>query len=134
VECGAPDFEVSRGTLKVGYIEAKDIGKSLDEAEKGDQLKRYFRSLENLILTDYLEFRWYVNGEIREVIKLGQAAGGKVLHETEQVQKLADMLKNFIQHKPQTIRRPKTLALRMASLTHMISDMIATAFQKGSGR
>jgi len=35
IECGAPDFVVSKGALTTGYIEAKDIGKSLDEAEIG---------------------------------------------------------------------------------------------------
>jgi len=62
IECGAPDFLVTKGALTVGYIEAKDVGQSLDEAEKSEQLKRYFNSLTNLILTDYLEFRWYLDG------------------------------------------------------------------------
>lgn len=26
IECGAPDFEISKGVLKVGYIKAKDVG------------------------------------------------------------------------------------------------------------
>ena len=34
IACGAPDFVVSRNDLTVGYIEAKDIGVSLDEALK----------------------------------------------------------------------------------------------------
>ena len=34
VECGAPDFIVTRRDLPVGYIEAKDVGLSLDEAER----------------------------------------------------------------------------------------------------
>lgn len=63
IECGAPDFVVTKGVTTIGYIEAKDVGKSLDEAEKSEQLKRYRKSLSNLILTDYLEFRWYVDGE-----------------------------------------------------------------------
>jgi hypothetical protein len=61
IECGAPDFVVTRGVTTIGYIEAKDVGKSLDEAEKSEQLKRYRESLSNLILTDYLEFHWYVD-------------------------------------------------------------------------
>jgi len=71
IECGAPDFVVSRGALTVGYIEAKDVSKSLDEAEKSEQLQRYLGSLTNLILTDYLEFRWYVDGEHRFSARLG---------------------------------------------------------------
>jgi TnpA family transposase len=74
IECGAPDFILRKGSVTVGYIEAKDIGKSLDEAEKTDQLKRYLDSLTNLILTDYLEFRWYVDGECRLKALLGSPA------------------------------------------------------------
>jgi len=71
IECGAPDFVVTKGVTTIGYIEAKDVGKSLDEAEKSEQLKRYRDSLTNLILTDYLEFRWYVDGERRLSARLG---------------------------------------------------------------
>ena len=44
-ECGTPDFLVSKGAFQVGYMEAKDVGKSLDEAEKSEQLKRYLAVL-----------------------------------------------------------------------------------------
>ena len=50
VECGAPDFVLRRDGFTVGYVETKDLGKSLDEAEDSDQLVRYKRSLPNLIL------------------------------------------------------------------------------------
>ena len=33
VECGAPDFVITTGSATIGYVEAKDVGKSLDEAE-----------------------------------------------------------------------------------------------------
>ena len=65
--------------MTVGYIEAKDVGKSLNETERSDQLKRYRRALGNLVLTDYLEFRWYVDGELRQEGRLAQVqAGGKL--------------------------------------------------------
>ena len=73
IKCGAPDFIITKGAFTVGYIEAKDVGKSLDEAEKSEQLSRYRHSLTNLILTDYLEFRWYVDGECRLSARLGRA-------------------------------------------------------------
>jgi hypothetical protein len=60
IKCGAPDYIITRGQIPLGYIEAKDVGVSLDAAEKTEQLARYRESLGNLILTDYLEFRWYV--------------------------------------------------------------------------
>lgn len=62
VECGAPDFIVTRkagqGPVTLGYIEAKDADKPLDEAEKSEQMKRYLPALPNLIISDYPEFRW----------------------------------------------------------------------------
>jgi len=81
--CGAPDFIVTRKETPLGHIEAKDVGKSLDAIEKdarlanprtidGKQLKRYREGLNNLILTDYLEFRWYVGGEHRMSVRLAR--------------------------------------------------------------
>jgi hypothetical protein len=41
---GAPDYIISRDGLIVGYVEAKDVGKSLAETERSEQLKRYRRA------------------------------------------------------------------------------------------
>ena len=57
VECGAPDYIVTRAHTPIGYVEAKDVGASLDAAERSEQMRRYRDALNNLILTDYLEFR-----------------------------------------------------------------------------
>jgi hypothetical protein len=38
IECGAPDFIITKDSATIGYIEAKDVGKSLDETEKSEQL------------------------------------------------------------------------------------------------
>jgi hypothetical protein len=65
-ECGFPDFVVKRGDLAIGYIEGKDLGASLDQGEEDEQIRvRYRPTLDNLILTNYLEFRWYVGGQHR---------------------------------------------------------------------
>jgi len=44
------------------YIESKNIGISLDKVEKSEQMARYY-GYANLILTDYVEFRFYRNGK-----------------------------------------------------------------------
>ena len=73
--CGAPDYVVTANSIPLGHIEAKDVGKNLDKAEKTEQLKRYLDGLPNLILTDYLEFRWYVFGEHRMTAALDRDTG-----------------------------------------------------------
>jgi hypothetical protein len=58
----------------LGYVEAKDVGVSLDEAAKSEQVKkRYLPALPNFVLTDYLEFRWFVDGQLRDKVVLGEA-------------------------------------------------------------
>ena len=45
--------------------------------EKSEQLKRYLRGLsgrKNLILTDHLEFRWYVDGILDREVRIGEIA------------------------------------------------------------
>ena len=133
VECGAPDFAVTErrahGPVTIGHLEAKDVGKDLDEVEKSEQMKRYLPALPNLILTDYLEFRWYVNGEHRESARLARVGkGGKMAPEKDGAEAVADLLSVFLSRKAEPINDPKTLALRMARLTHFIRDMIVTAF------
>lgn len=56
IECGAPDFIVTRGLVPLGYVEAKDVRFDLGKAERNEQPGRYRESLGNLVLTDYLEF------------------------------------------------------------------------------
>ncbi|MBI1879280.1 MAG: DNA methyltransferase, partial [Chloroflexi bacterium] len=116
----------------LGYIEAKDVGKSLAETERTDQLKRYRRALDNLILTDYLEFRWYVGGELRQEARLARPQpGGKLKPEKDGLTAVEELLRSFLAHQPQQINTPKDLAERMARLTHMIRDIIVTAFDTG---
>lgn len=56
-----PDFVVLNNDVPILYIEAKDIGVSLDKVEKSEQMARYY-GYTNLVLTDYVEFRFYRNG------------------------------------------------------------------------
>jgi len=75
IDCGAPDFNVKRSKVPIGHVETKDVGTNLDEMERGrspngEQFKRYRDGLPNWILTDYLEFRWYVNSEKRMSVRV----------------------------------------------------------------
>jgi hypothetical protein len=137
VECGAPDLVISckanHGPVTLGYIEAKDVGKSLDEIERDDQLKRYLSALPNLILTDYLEFRWYVSGEHRQTARLASISkGGKLTPDKDGAEAVTDILAVFLSREAEPINDPKTLALRMARLTHFIRDMVIAAFDSKS--
>jgi hypothetical protein len=36
IECGAPDYIITRKDIPLGFVEAKDIGISLDDTEKAN--------------------------------------------------------------------------------------------------
>jgi hypothetical protein len=135
IECGAPDLVITRkkDTLLLGHVEAKDIGISLNEAKKSDQLKRYLPALSNLLLTDYLDFRWFVNGAERDRFRLAEAKpNGDLIPDLAVCNHAEKVLKEFLARDPVRIEGAEELAHRLARLTHLIRDSIAAAFQTGN--
>ena len=136
IECGAPDFIVTKGSATIGYVEAKDIGKNLDDIERGkgsdgERFSRYLDSLTNLILTDYLEFRWYVDGKCRLKARLGTPArDGKIMRDTTGTEAVAELLGGFLSHRAEGVGTPRELAQRMARQAHLIRNLIINAFEK----
>ena len=63
-EIGVPDFLIRKDGEKIGYIEAKTPNTDLDKVEDLEQIKRYLDFEPNLILTNFLEFRLYRNGDL----------------------------------------------------------------------
>jgi hypothetical protein len=133
VECGAPDYIVTRSGTPIGYVEAKNVGANLDTEERSEQLHRYRASLNNLILTDYLEFRWYVEGEHRETARLATVArDGQVKRSRGGVQAITDLFQRFFAQEVPVLGRPKELAERMAALARMTRNLIEETFRRES--
>ena len=128
-KCGAPDYIIQKKNIPIGYIEAKDIDKNLDIVEKSEQLDRYRASLDNLILTNYLEFRFFVNGEHVDTVKVADIINGKIKVYEKEYQKLIDHIRNFCDYQGQTIKSPKQLANLMAQKAVMIRDVIINALE-----
>lgn len=126
---GAPDYIVSKAAAPIGYIEAKDIGKPLDVIEREEQLKRYRQGLHNLILTDYLEFRWYVWGEHRLTARLARVAeNGRLKAVKNGAEEVAALLHEFLHSRVAIINNPRELAVRMAALARLIRTTILEIF------
>jgi hypothetical protein len=132
IACGAPDFIVEKGKVPLGYVETKDIGTDLDKEEKKDQMKRYLKALHNLILTDYLEFRWYVNGERKLKLKIADIGKNNRLIVNPKGAEICEQLfHDFFATETPTVGTPKELAIRLAGVTHFIRDQIANALESG---
>ncbi len=123
VACGMPDIAVKRGQVPVGSVECKDIGQNLDKWEKDEQLLRYRNSLPNLILTDYLEFRWYVEGELRGEARLGRLdRDGEVRSTRDGIKEVEELLRGFLLTEPPIAATAQELARYMARAAKAIRD------------
>ena len=130
ISCGAPDFIVVRGTVPLGHVEAKDVGCDLHKTERSEQLLRYRESLANLVLTDYLSFRWYLDGELRLTADLPRpGANGKIRWNDDAASQVAQLLQQFLIADIPLKATPHDLATRMAGLAKLIRGLIEQTFK-----
>jgi len=127
IACGAPDYILTKRDIPVGYIEAKDIGADLGSKSLKEQFDRYKASLENLIITDYLEFRFFRSGEPTTSIRIAEVVGGKVKPIPESYEKFTALIADFAAWQGQTITSAKKLASMMAGKARLLADVIEQA-------
>jgi predicted helicase len=129
-KCGAPDYIIQKKEVPLGYIEAKDIGIDLNRIEKSDQMKRYLSSLDNLILTDYLEFRFYKYGKKVKEIKIASIENGKIKTHTDFFESFSTHILDFCEFKGQTIKSAEKLAKMMAQKARMMEEVLFNAVKE----
>lgn len=121
-----PDFIVLKHEVPILYVEVKDIGVSLDKIEKSEQMTRYY-GYTNLVLTDYVEFRFYRNGlRYEEPIKIANydIKNRTIVPIPENCEHLAKTLLDFPQSQKEPIRSGKHLAKIMGGKSQRIRDNI----------
>jgi hypothetical protein len=126
---GAPDYIVRLGNAPIGHVEAKDIDVSLSKAEKTSQLVRYLDGLPNLVLTDYLEFRWYVEGDRRRVVRFADTDGDGIVIRPNGADELLQLLQDFISHKVRQPTSPRSLAEALSRSARILRDALLQAIK-----
>jgi len=129
-DAGNPDFRLWNGTDRiVGYVEAKKpTEERLDLIEDSEQLQRYRSTFPNLILTNFLEFRLYRNGERVETVL---AARPLVLNRLravpplEKPDELFNLLDRFLGFSLPKAFTAESLAVELAKRTRFLRDVIA---------
>ena len=129
LSCGAPDMIISNGKIPIGYIETKDIGKPLNDPKNQEQLQRYLESLDNLIHTDYVEFRFYRHKHHTATIRIADIEGKHLKPHPAAFLQLENLLKDFISYQGQTIKSPKDLAEMMADKARLMRHVFIEALQ-----
>lgn len=130
-DAGNPDFRIWDGQHDIiGYIEAKEPTKdNLDTIETSEQLKRYLHTFPNLILTNFLEFRLYRNGECIDKVQIGRPFvlnKLKVVPPVEHEDAFYKLLEKFFAFSLPKTFTAKTLALELAKRTRFLRDEVIT--------
>lgn len=128
-EAGNPDFRVWNGTNRiVGYIEAKHVTQeNLDAIEESEQVRRYREVFPNFILTNFLEFRLYRNGE-----RVGSAMLARSLDlvrarlrlTTQTITELWTLLDCFLNFSLPQVLNAEALAIELAKRTRFLRDVV----------
>lgn len=126
---GSPDFMVKRDARIVGYVENKQIDDNLSKLIRSEQVKKYQKLSDNLLLTDYLEFVWLKAGQEPQRARLAHSddlSGKKLALKPEAVEQVAGLLRAFFSTAPQNIGRGQTLAVELATRAALLRDFLTT--------
>ncbi len=126
-DCGAPDYFLQHKKIPLGYIEAKNLGKSLDSPVYKEQLSRYRKGLGNLIFTNYLDFRLYHNGKQVFEISVAELSGTQIKSKPENFEGFLALINEFADYQGQTISKASHLAEHMANRALLLAKVIADA-------
>ena len=116
-QIGRPDFIAMEGLLPIGYIEAERYGRDLDTlaGQAREQNQRFIENLDNFILTNFLDFQLWRDGQ--------QRITANIQDTPENVERLLEQFLNA-GHIP--ITSPEVLARHLARRTRELQTQIAT--------
>jgi len=134
-DAGNPDFRLWNGTDRIiGYVEAKKpTEERLDTVEDSEQLTRYRATFPNLILTNFLEFRRYRNGERVETVMAARPMVLNRLRTTPPMEKpdeLFALLDHFLDFSQPKVFTAESLAVELAKRTRFLRDVIGQELQQ----
>ncbi|MBL4774626.1 MAG: hypothetical protein JKY87_01015 [Mariprofundus sp.] len=126
-DCGNPDYVITKKNIPIGFIEAKDVGKDLNSKLYKPQFDRYRKALDNLMITDYIWFQFYQNGELVHEIRIADIQGDQVIALPDCFAEFTNLIQNFCTYIGSTIKSPKKLAGMMAAKARLLQVILEKA-------
>ena len=130
INCGAPDYILTRKQVPIGYIEAKDIGKNLDDKSYKEQFDRYRNSLPNLIITDYLDYWFYRDSKRVATVRIAEIQGNSIKPISSNFKTFNDLIHDFATIPARTITSSSKLAIMMADKAKLMTNVLGNALDE----
>ena len=134
IECGAPDFVLTRNNIPLGYIEAKDIRK-----EPGRQSpQRSTAPLHRIAGQPDLHQLpgvppVLVTASKISAVTIAEVSGNRIKPKPGNLDAFVNILNTFVGYRGQTITTANDLAKRMAMKARMLAAIITQALKQDIG-
>jgi len=123
---GRPDFKVkTKYQLNIGLIETKTIGENLNNILSSEQLRKYKKLSDNIIITNYLDF-WLIRNE--EVILASSICQDFDLSKKNykvlptRIEELSNLFKQFFESEPNPVQNSRELAERLSNKAILLRE------------
>ncbi len=113
---GSPDFMITANESIIGYIENKKILQDLNEIIYSEQIEKYKKLSNNLLITNYVEFVWIRDNEITRVMlcDVTDIENKNFKSKPDNETQVKELLKKFFTQAPQGISDIEKLAFCLA--------------------
>ena len=116
-QIGRPDIIAQGGLLPIGYIEAEEYGRDLNNltGHAKEQNERFTQNLDNFILTNFVDFQLWRDGQLHATAQI-----------TAESNNLENLLERFLNAGYIQIASPEVLAKYLARRTRELQTQIKT--------
>ncbi len=127
-EAGNPDLVIKDAwSGVVGYLEAKDPAKNLEDVENSSQIKRYLEVFPNFILTNFLEFRLYRYGKPKAVVSIASQDSlvkMRIKPAAANEKECLELFKEYLSYRFPHDFNARELAQELAKRTRLMRDYV----------
>ena len=129
---GSPDFKITVTESIIGYVENKKIEENLDKILKTEQIEKYKKLSENLILTNYIEWIWIKEGVVNKranLCYLSDIENKRFKPDNDRIEAVLRLIKDFFSQPPVGILESEKLADALAIRAKHLKEFLLDDLQ-----
>jgi len=132
---GFPDIKIFQPEgFIIGYIECKKPQENIEKWVNSEQVKRYRKHFKNFILTNFVSFKHFLNGEeVKSVQLIPYEKLKKGNLESADFEGLRKLLKDFLNYCERPIRSVEELAESLAWRVRLLKEELLKELKVNSG-
>ena len=130
---GTIDFLLMRHGLCISNIEFKDVVVNLVNESEKDQIERYKKQAHNLMLSNYLDFVWFVDDKTTKSLSIGHIDKNKneVVIDYSKIPELIEFFEEYLRYSVKRISTASELSEKMIHIAAGIQKSLLQQLEAG---